>query len=175
MVQISAMLRSFKYACCLCLVALVTACHGECYTSRYVLATGRFGDTLVAVSTTGADPGSVRFEMQEQMRASAYRYAEFSANPPTSLDTVSLYRMTLVSDPTRAPVLSSSISPTVNPGTGSIFKIFTPDTVAFGKLFVHLATEDVLFELVGKNGAVVKALLNLEDRQGPRETCDPWT
>ena len=168
--------RALQYLCCLGLVSLATACHGECFTSRYVLATGRFGDTLVAVSANMSEPGTVRFEMHEQLGVSGgYRYADFSAHPSTGLDTVALFRMTLVSDPTRAAVLTSPVSPIVNPGTGTIHKILNPDTVAFAKLFVHLATEDVLFELVGKNGAVVKALLNLEDRQGPKEVCEPWT
>src|SRR5687768_16998058 len=137
--------RSRQYACCLGLVALATACHGECYTSRSVVATARFGDTLVAVSGNASEPGAVRFGMHEQLRArGASRFASFTANPSTGFDTVSLYRMTLVSDPTRTPVISSSVTPNVNPGTGSVYRSFSPDTVAFEKLFVHLATEDVL-------------------------------
>ena len=168
--------RTVQNACCLALLALTTACHGECFTARYVLSTGHFGDTLVAVSGNTRDPGGVRFEISEHVGASGTaRWANISLNSSTGLDTVSLYRMTLVSDPTRAPVLTSSISPIVLPGTNTLHKALTPDSVAFERLFVHLATEDVLFELVGKNGAVVKALLNLEDRQGPREACERWT
>lgn len=170
------MIRRLRYACCLGVLALTTACHGECSTARWVYATGRFGDTLVAVSGKVAEPGAVRFETQEQVGSSTTsRWAEIAINPSTGFDTVSLYRMTLASDPTRAAVLTGSISPITNPGTGTIHEIVTPDSVAFEKLFVHVATEDVLFELVGKNGAVIKALLNLEDRQGPKEVCEPWT
>lgn len=170
------MIRPLRYVCCLALLALTTACHGECFTSRYVLSTGHFGDTLVAVSGKVDEAGAVRFEMTEQVGASsAYRWADISINSSTGLDTVALFRMTFVSDPTRVAVLTSAISPIVLPGTSSFHKIFTPDSVAFDKLFVHLATEDVLFELVGRNGAVVKALLNLEDRQGPKEVCERWT
>lgn len=147
-------------------LALTTACHGDCSTLRNVHSSGRFGDTLVAVSGSGTEPGTVKVYIQEnQAGGSTWRYGDMLANATgTAIDTVSLYRMTLVSDPNRAPVFSAT-----KPGYINV------DSITFEALFVHLATEDVLFEIVDKNGKVLKALLNLDGRSGPVEVCEPYT
>lgn len=146
------------------LLLLATACHGDCYTLRSVQTSGVFGDTLVAASGSGSDPGTVRFEISEREYADVnYRSASFVMNATGVVDSVTLYRLALVSDASRVPVFSATRNYT------------NMDTIAFNKLWVHLATEDVLFEVVGKNGGVGKALLNLENRAGPKEACDPWT
>lgn len=146
-------------------MSMATACRGECYVLRSVDASGRFGDTLVAVSGDGTQPGAVSLRISESRFSDhTSRTGEITLNATGIADTVALHRMTLVSDPSRAPVFSSSTS-----------GYFTPDSVTFEKLFVHVATEDVLFEIVAKNGSVAKALLNLEERQGPKEACLPYT
>ena len=159
------MVTTLRLAACLGLLAATTACHGECYTVRSADASGRFGDTLVAVSGARGQPGTALLRINEQIFSNrAERYADIDFQAPSTIDTVSLVRLTFASDPNRIPRHTETRKGIVVISDG-----------LFETLFVRLATEDVLFEVVGKNGTVVKALLNLEDRTGPKEACYPYT
>jgi hypothetical protein len=142
-------------------LVLATACANECGPiTREVKSSGRFDDTLVAVSGSGFAPGTVSLSISEhRYDGSIDRPGRFDVNTAGVVDTVALYRMTLRSDPARTPLMSTAA------------RTFTTDSVTFERLWVHLGTEDVLFEVTGKNGVVKKALLNLESRTGPVQKC----
>ena len=148
---------------CVAALLVTTACANECGPlTRIVRASGRFGDTLAAISGDGVQPGTISISAEEYRyddRTSRHGFA--SLNTTGVVDSVTLYRMTLRSDPLRPSLVSTTSRPT----------IFNMDSVTYETLWVHLATEDVLFEVTGKNGGVAKALLNLESRTGPAISC----
>ena len=156
------------------LAGLVTACDGPCYMIRNADATGRFGDTLVAVSRGEATAGTARLNIHEESGidlAESRQYAEIGAQALASSDTIVLIRLTRFSDNLRSPVLqwtpagpgpSASTVQTVSPGV-------------FETLFTQMAAENLLFEVQLRDGTTAKALLKLEKRNDRYKYCEPYT